>query len=213
MVGEKWDALLEELRSSLHDVAIIVGDDGPDGRSHPFAQADFQPTGDQGKPMTVACLGAIELLLFYGDGRARWELDWADEDVKFVKDVVRAVCTGNSKEVHAPGRIHVEVSLPIPVCKPSYLAMGNSDASFVHSGNRARAAYRATSYAEGDNTWSHFVAKAIEAETTRREADHNEGQMYPSWGENLPRGPAAQGQLTERGPALTHCSESVYRLL
>lgn len=54
--------------------------------------------------------------------------------------------------------------------------------------NRARAAYRATSYAEGDNTWSHFVAKAIEAETSRREAEHNEGQMYPSWGEKLPGG-------------------------
>lgn len=54
--------------------------------------------------------------------------------------------------------------------------------------NRARAAYRATSYAEGDNTWSHFVAKAIEAETARREAEHNEGAMYPSWGENLPGG-------------------------
>ncbi|WP_354172444.1 hypothetical protein [Arthrobacter sp. UYEF36] len=39
--------------------------------------------------------------------------------------------------------------------------------------NRARAAYRATSYAEGDNTWSHFVAKAIEAETAHREAEHN----------------------------------------
>ena len=54
--------------------------------------------------------------------------------------------------------------------------------------NRARAAYRATSYAEGDNTWSHFVAKAIEAETARREAEHNDGAMYPSWGENLPGG-------------------------
>lgn len=54
--------------------------------------------------------------------------------------------------------------------------------------NRARAAYRATSYAEGDNTWSHFVAKAIEAETTRREAEHNGGEMYPSWTENLPGG-------------------------
>jgi hypothetical protein len=51
--------------------------------------------------------------------------------------------------------------------------------------NRARAAYRATSYAEGDNSWSHFVAKAIEAETARREAEHNDGEMYPSWGENL----------------------------
>jgi hypothetical protein len=56
------------------------------------------------------------------------------------------------------------------------------------SPNRARAAYRATSYAEGDNTWSHFVAKAIEAETARREAENNDGGMYPSWGENLPGG-------------------------
>lgn len=54
--------------------------------------------------------------------------------------------------------------------------------------NRARAAYRATSYTEGDNTWSHFVVKAIEAETARREAEHNDGAMYPSWGENLPGG-------------------------
>jgi hypothetical protein len=52
--------------------------------------------------------------------------------------------------------------------------------------NRARAASRATSYAEGDNTWSYFVVKAIEAETARREAEQNEGEMYPSWGENLP---------------------------
>lgn len=54
--------------------------------------------------------------------------------------------------------------------------------------NRSRAAYRATSYAEGDNTWSHFVAKAIEAETVRREAEHNKSEMYPSWGEKLPGG-------------------------
>lgn len=54
--------------------------------------------------------------------------------------------------------------------------------------NRARAAYRATSYTEGDNTWSHFVTKAIEAETARREAEHNRGEMYPSWEEKLPGG-------------------------
>lgn len=112
MVGEKWDALLKNLQSSLHDVATIVRDDGPGGRSFPFAQADFLPTDDAGTAMSLACLGATELLLSYGDGRARWELDWTDEDVKFVKDAVRAVCTGNSKEVHAPGRIHVEVSMP-----------------------------------------------------------------------------------------------------
>ena len=54
--------------------------------------------------------------------------------------------------------------------------------------NRAKAAYKATSYAEGDNTWAHFVAKALEAETLRREAEHNQGQMYPAWGEKLPGG-------------------------
>lgn len=54
--------------------------------------------------------------------------------------------------------------------------------------NRAKAAYKATSYAEGDNTWAHFVAKAIEAETRRREAEHNQGEMYPEWGEKLAGG-------------------------
>ena len=54
--------------------------------------------------------------------------------------------------------------------------------------NRAKAAYKATSYVEGDNTWAHFVAKAIEAETLRREVEHNQGEMYPAWGEKLPGG-------------------------
>lgn len=34
----------------------------------------------------------------------------------------------------------------------------------------------------------HFLAKTIEAETARREAEHNEGEVYPSWGERLPGG-------------------------
>jgi hypothetical protein len=32
------------------------------------------------------------------------------------------------------------------------------------------------------------VAKAIEAETARREVEHNKGETYPSWGEKLPGG-------------------------
>ena len=54
--------------------------------------------------------------------------------------------------------------------------------------NRAKAAYKANSYVEGDNTWAHFVAKALEAETLRREAEHNQGEMYPAWGDKLPGG-------------------------
>jgi hypothetical protein len=58
--------------------------------------------------------------------------------------------------------------------------------------NPVRAAYRA-SYAEGENTWSHFVVKAIEAETDRREAEH----MTVRWTRHAVRiFPAAAGSRT-----------------
>lgn len=101
-----------ELQSSLQDVATPVRGREAGEASRPFAHAEFHPTDEGGTAMSLGCLGASELLLFCGDGPARWELDWTNEDVKFVKDVVRAVCTGHSTEVHALGRIHVEVSLP-----------------------------------------------------------------------------------------------------
>ena len=43
---------------------------------------------------------------------------------------------------------------------------------------RARAAYRATSYASRDRSWSDFVEKAIVAELERREAEFNAGEHY-----------------------------------
>ena len=43
---------------------------------------------------------------------------------------------------------------------------------------RARAAYRATSYAARDRSWSDFVEKAIVAELERREVEHNAGEAY-----------------------------------
>jgi hypothetical protein len=112
LIDEKWDELLKDLRFSLQDVATIVSADEPGGRAYGFAQVKFHPQDGEGTPISLACLGTPELLLFYGDGRARWELDWSPQDVKFLKDVVRAVCTGNSREISAPGRIHVEVLLP-----------------------------------------------------------------------------------------------------
>lgn len=112
MVDDKWDALLKELSSALQDVATMVSSGGDDESSYPFADASFRPT-DGAQPMLwLVCLDARELLLSYGDGRARWELDWSEESVQLVKDVARAVCTGRSKEVRALGRIYVEVSLP-----------------------------------------------------------------------------------------------------
>lgn len=58
----------------------------------------------------------------------------------------------------------------------------------------------ATSYAEGENTWAHFVAKAIEAETHRREAEHNQGEMYPRMGREAAWRPATQRELTPSSP-------------
>jgi hypothetical protein len=110
MTSEKWDSLLMGLRSSLADVASMVCDEGTAGAGTPHA--DFHPTDETGVPMTLLCLGESEMLLFYGDGRARWELDWTDESVEFIKDVARAVCTGKFEESHAPGRVYVEVFLP-----------------------------------------------------------------------------------------------------
>ncbi|MBD8585992.1 hypothetical protein IFT90_15660 [Frigoribacterium sp. CFBP 8766] len=43
---------------------------------------------------------------------------------------------------------------------------------------RARAAYRATSYASRDRSWSDFVEKAIVAELEKREAQFNAGEPY-----------------------------------
>ena len=112
MVIDKWDALLKELSSALQGVATIVDSGGDDENSYPFADANFRPIDGTKMMLCLVCLDARDLMLSYGDGRARWELDWSDESVKLVKDVARAVCTGRSKETHALGRIHVEVSLP-----------------------------------------------------------------------------------------------------
>lgn len=44
--------------------------------------------------------------------------------------------------------------------------------------DRARAAYRATSGVEGDESWSDFIEVAVLNEVARRERLHNEGQRY-----------------------------------
>jgi hypothetical protein len=44
--------------------------------------------------------------------------------------------------------------------------------------NRAREAYRSTSYAERDSTWSEMLCKALLAEVERRERLHNSGEEF-----------------------------------
>ena len=43
---------------------------------------------------------------------------------------------------------------------------------------RTRAAYEATNWLEGDQSWSHFVRRALLAEAARREAKFNASQPF-----------------------------------
>lgn len=54
--------------------------------------------------------------------------------------------------------------------------------------NRARAAYRSTSFAEKDSSWSEMLNKALIAEVTRREAAHNDGAEFAGNDEPLTPG-------------------------
>lgn len=54
--------------------------------------------------------------------------------------------------------------------------------------NRSRAAYKATSHLYDDESYSDFVDKAVDAEVSRRERLHNDGNPYPGGNANLPSG-------------------------
>lgn len=53
---------------------------------------------------------------------------------------------------------------------------------------RSRAAYRATSAFEGDESYSDMIEKAIEAEVRRRELAHNDGKPFAANTASLPAG-------------------------
>ncbi|MCF8610200.1 hypothetical protein L5G28_08515 [Gordonia sp. HY285] len=52
---------------------------------------------------------------------------------------------------------------------------------------QARLAYKTTSSAEGDRSWSHFVERAIAAEVQLRAQRHNGGEMFE--GVDIPLSP------------------------
>ncbi len=54
--------------------------------------------------------------------------------------------------------------------------------------NRARAAYRVTSFTEQDSSWSHMLSKALLAEVERRERLHNVGKPFAGGAEPLTPG-------------------------
>ena len=54
--------------------------------------------------------------------------------------------------------------------------------------NRARAAYRATSFLEKDTSWSEMLNKALLAEVQRREREHNADRVFKANGDALTPG-------------------------
>lgn len=54
--------------------------------------------------------------------------------------------------------------------------------------NRARAAYRHTSFSERDTSWSEMLNKALLAEVRRREAEYNGGKAFAGNDEPLSPG-------------------------
>ncbi|WP_176714751.1 ParB family protein [Leifsonia xyli] len=54
--------------------------------------------------------------------------------------------------------------------------------------NRARAAYRSTSFEEKDSSWSEMLNKALLAEVERREAAYNDGEKFTGTDEPLSPG-------------------------
>ncbi|MGJ4845657.1 ParB family protein [Leifsonia sp. Le1] len=54
--------------------------------------------------------------------------------------------------------------------------------------NRARSAYRATSFEEKDSSWSEMLNKALVAEIERREAAYNDGTEFAGSDEPLTPG-------------------------
>lgn len=54
--------------------------------------------------------------------------------------------------------------------------------------NRARAAYRSTSFEEQDSSWSEMINKALIAEVERREAEYNSGRTFTASDEPLAPG-------------------------
>ncbi len=54
--------------------------------------------------------------------------------------------------------------------------------------NRARAAYRSTSFTEKDSSWSEMLNKALLAEVERREREHNDGATFEGGDEPLAPG-------------------------
>lgn len=90
------------------------------------------------------------------------------------------------RALHAAAQPQFE---PEAAVEPAATAKQQVNASIPHDlRTRIRAAYRATSVAEGHRSFSDFVAAVLEAEAQRLEARYNDGQRFTGGEQNLPTG-------------------------
>lgn len=108
----RWESLLERLRSSLDGKTTVEETYRSTEADDPvFADADFRPADGGDPELALVCLAEDELLLSFGDGTNRWELDWSEDSILMVERIAEAVCAGRWKQYNAPGRKHLDVEL------------------------------------------------------------------------------------------------------
>lgn len=114
VVGEsaaRWESLLGRLRSNLDDGVSLEERRSTEPDTWFLAEAVLQ-VGDRAEPRLVLdCLGEDDLLLSFGDGMNRWELDWSEETILMIQGVIEAVCAGRWRQYRAPGRKHLDVEM------------------------------------------------------------------------------------------------------
>lgn len=108
----RWESLLARLRSGLGGKATVVETYRSTEADHPvFADADFRPADGSDSELALTCLTGDELLLSFGDGANRWELDWDEDSLAMIERIAEAVCAGRWKQYNALGRKRLDVEL------------------------------------------------------------------------------------------------------
>jgi hypothetical protein len=109
--GPLDDAVARRLRVFAEELAQQLGPAARVERGGTFAGAvDLLPARQDALPVSWDDFG--DGLQLEAGTQGRWELDRTLQDVAFVQDVVRAIVAGRVREVLAPGRARIIVTMP-----------------------------------------------------------------------------------------------------
>jgi hypothetical protein len=104
-VARRLRAFADELEQQLGPVARVE-------RGGTFASdVRLLPARQDALAASWIDFGQDDELHLYAGTQGRWELDRSLEDVAFVEDVVRAIVAGRVREVLAPGRARIVVTV------------------------------------------------------------------------------------------------------